>query len=220
MNFSFQRISLLAALVFLIPACGYSIAELKNMAGEGNVLAQFDLGQSYRLGYGVEPNKEEAFKWYLKSAEGGLPDAQHHVGVCYAKGFGVERDYQKAREWYLKSAENGYPLAFSKLGLVYLKGLGVPKDPQEAAKWYKQGVEKNVQSSLLTYGVMHMNGEGVERDYVKAYDLLTRARRHGGDTDLARGARIMLDKLISKMSEEEKDRAGVSPIPSWIFDPP
>lgn len=42
----------------------------------GRAQAQLELGHAYRLGLGVEPSLEEAYKWYKLAAQSGLPAAK------------------------------------------------------------------------------------------------------------------------------------------------
>jgi hypothetical protein len=62
----------------------------------------------YANGEGVEENKEEAFKWYEKSAKQNYPFAQYSLAICYEKGEGVEENLEKASYWYKKAYDNGY----------------------------------------------------------------------------------------------------------------
>jgi TPR repeat protein len=49
-------------------------------------------GVMYGKGEGVAKDDAEAFKWYLRAAERGLPAAQQIVGVRYYNGTGVKQD--------------------------------------------------------------------------------------------------------------------------------
>lgn len=53
-----------------------------------NAEEQFNLGNSYTKGEGVNQNLEKAFFWYTKSAEQGYRLAQHKLGNCYQFGWG------------------------------------------------------------------------------------------------------------------------------------
>ena len=58
---------------FLFTACGTmdekTAQHLALAAEQGNAEAQFDLGNCYCKGEGVEQDKAEAVKWYRKAAE-------------------------------------------------------------------------------------------------------------------------------------------------------
>ena len=55
------------------PACSRA-------AKQGDVLAQFGLGEMYAKGYGVPENDREAVKWFRLAAEQGHADAQFRLG--------------------------------------------------------------------------------------------------------------------------------------------
>ncbi|RUS29212.1 hypothetical protein BC938DRAFT_480923 [Jimgerdemannia flammicorona] len=66
-------------------------------------LAERDIGEAYYPlawcfyeGAGTRVNFEEAFAWFLRSAEDGRPLAQYRVATMYAKGEGVREDAQTA----------------------------------------------------------------------------------------------------------------------------
>jgi TPR repeat protein len=99
-----------------------TLSALLSLAAEaGNPSAQFNLGEMYILGKGVEMNPVKAFEWIQKgmllwilqnidqlsallspAAEAGLPEAQFHLGQILHKGKGVEANPAKAFEWYQK----------------------------------------------------------------------------------------------------------------------
>src|SRR6266542_4040823 len=76
-------------------------------AEAGDLDAQYNLGDCYRLGTGTAVDPQKAVEWYTKAAEGGHLTAQYSLGVCYRLGTGTAVDPQKAVEWYTKAAEGG-----------------------------------------------------------------------------------------------------------------
>ena len=88
----------------------------------------------YDQGFGVPKDYKEAVKWYRKSAEQGLADAQCNLGYMYDQGFGVPKNYKEVFKWYTKAAEQGDADAQHNLGLMYYNGEGVPKDYKLAVK--------------------------------------------------------------------------------------
>ena len=74
-----------------------------------------ELARVLTSGDGVAADNVEAFKWYLKSAEGGYPIAQGWLGVLYSSGHGVDRDLEKAKHWTSLGAENGDGFAINFL---------------------------------------------------------------------------------------------------------
>ncbi len=85
--------------------------QYKKLAGSGNAVAQFNLGNMYSEGQGVPQNEEAALKWYRKAAEQGNANAQYNLGVMYAYGRGTKKDDIEAAKWYQKAAEQGKTVA-------------------------------------------------------------------------------------------------------------
>ncbi len=77
-----------------------AIRELRPLAEQGDVLAQYNLGSMYSGGKGVPQDYAEAVKWYRKAAEQGMDEAQNNLGVMYANGLGVPQDYVLAHMWF------------------------------------------------------------------------------------------------------------------------
>lgn len=77
-------------------------------AEKGNADAQFSIGDLYYNGNcGLNANPEEAFKWYLKSAQQNHPTGLKRVGTRYIDGDGVEKDLDKAEEYLLRARDHG-----------------------------------------------------------------------------------------------------------------
>ena len=80
---------------------------LKALAEKGDAKAQYNLGEMYLRGEGVEKDEKEAVKWYRKAAEQNSALAQYDLGQMYEIGLGVEKDEKEAVKWYRKAAEQG-----------------------------------------------------------------------------------------------------------------
>lgn len=80
----------------------FSVAadKFRQLAEQGDVLAQFNLGSMYRQGQGVQQDDKQAVAWWTKAAEQGHTDAQDNLGLRYAKGEGVEQDWVQAYKWF------------------------------------------------------------------------------------------------------------------------
>jgi len=96
---------------------GLVFDELKPLAEQGSLLAQFYLGWCYKYGEGVKKDLAKAVDWLSKAAEQGYAPAQNALGFCYEFGDGVEKDLKKAIEWYTKAAEQGDARAQNNLAL-------------------------------------------------------------------------------------------------------
>lgn len=156
-----------------------ALSEYRRLAEQGDALAQFDLGQTYREGQGVKQNYAEAVMWYQKSAEQGHTNAQYNLGLIYANGQGVKQDKAEAVKWYQKAAEQGDAIAQYNLGLVYKDGQGVKQNYAEAVKWFQNSADQGVADANSNLAFIYENGQGVLQDYVKAMRLYKQAVKAG-----------------------------------------
>src|SRR4029453_15166404 len=94
----------------LVFAAGLAIAcsdldPLRLQAQLGGVDSQTGLPRRDSEGRGGRQDEAGAFRWYLRAASSGSPDAALVVAGRYLEGVGVERDDAKAVEWFERSAE-------------------------------------------------------------------------------------------------------------------
>jgi TPR repeat protein len=113
-----------------------ALREFQPLAEQGNISAQFNLGQMYRRRQGVPQDDKTAVKWYRLAAEQGYDRAQNNLGAMYDNGKGVLQDYKTAVKWYRLAAEQGDANAQSNLGVMYTNGKGVLQDYVRALMWY------------------------------------------------------------------------------------
>ena len=67
---------------------------------------EYNIGNFYEYGHGVDKDINEAIKWYTKSAEAGFTYGMTCLGDVYYNGTqGAEKDYDKAFYWYSKAAK-------------------------------------------------------------------------------------------------------------------
>jgi len=113
-----------------------ALKEWRPLAEQGNLFAQYDLGQMYRYGVGVPQNYKEAARWYRLAAEQGHFYAQFDLGWMYSDGKGVLQDDEEAARWYRLAAEQGHAPAQNNLGAMYWTGVGAPKDYIYSHMWF------------------------------------------------------------------------------------
>ena len=81
------------------------------LAELGDAICMTEVGDCYYSGsaesQNLHRNPDEAYKWYLKSAEGGYHWGYYNVGKCYVEGLGVAKDDNEARKWFRKAEELG-----------------------------------------------------------------------------------------------------------------
>jgi TPR repeat protein len=118
------------------------IEQVKEKAASGDAMAQYELGRRYDAGVGIDADDIEAMKWYLSSAQLGVPEAQLAVGDAYDLGWLKSQEGKKdALKWRLLAANQGLVEAQVRLAKQYLEGDGIPKDEKEGEKWFLKAAE-------------------------------------------------------------------------------
>ncbi|MBL0867496.1 sel1 repeat family protein [Pectobacterium carotovorum] len=133
-----------------------TLAEMQQLANNGNVDAQLALGDMYYDGDGIEEDYAQAKTWYMKAAGQGNAYAQLMLGDMYYNGDGVEKDYAQAKAWYTKSAEQGSAEAQYELGTMYFD----EKESAKAISWFKKAAEQGMPDAHFDLAVMYLNGVG------------------------------------------------------------
>jgi TPR repeat protein len=97
------------------------------------------MGWFYLNGVGVEQDREQAQRWYRKSARQGDPRAMFSLGqMAYD-----ERDYVDALVWFRRAADKGHARSLFWIGKLFWRGQGVPEDRKQARVLFqKAGAEK------------------------------------------------------------------------------
>jgi hypothetical protein len=110
--------------------------KLIQLANQGDVNAQHNLGVMYNIGRGVPQDYAQAAKWYRLAADQGYAPAQYFLAAMYRNGEGVPQDYGQAVKWSRLAADQGHANAKIILGLMYEDGQGVPQDNVLAHMWF------------------------------------------------------------------------------------
>ena len=98
---------------------GSALASIrKELAEQGHVRSQYNLGVRYARGEGVIQDYKEAVKWFRLAAEQGDAQAQYKVGRSYAIGEGVFQNAEEAVKWFRLAAEQGHATALGRLRLI------------------------------------------------------------------------------------------------------
>jgi cell division septation protein DedD len=101
-----------------------AISEWRPLADAGDADAQFNLGQAYKLGRGVQPDLRAATDWYRKAAAQGHQRAEDNLGlVMFQQG-----DRANAMGYLQRSAARGEPRAQYLVGTALFNGDLAGKD--------------------------------------------------------------------------------------------
>lgn len=145
-----------------------ALREFRSAAGQGDEIAQYNLGIMYKRGLGVAVNRSEAVKWYRLAAEQGFPEAQYALGVSYFLGEGVGKNEAEGLRLFRLAADGGFDEAQIALGLLYEDNHPVLAKESElspipnstkAADWYRKAAEQgNVDAQYYLAKVLDNSG--------------------------------------------------------------
>jgi len=97
---------------------GTALQGWRNLAEIGDVEAQYNLGNLYRVGHGFTENDKTAVKWYTLAAKQGHASAQYFLGWMYADGEGVIQDNVRAHMWLNIAASSGNKTAAQNRDII------------------------------------------------------------------------------------------------------
>jgi GAF domain/PilZ domain/Sel1 repeat len=80
---------------------------IQQLAGQGDPVAQFEVGARYATGENVPQDYSQALIWFSKAAEQGNVAAQATLGAYYWAGRGVPQDLSKAYYWAILAEAGG-----------------------------------------------------------------------------------------------------------------
>ena len=127
--------------VGIAPDLDQAAAWYREAAEQGLADAQFNLGNLYRTGRGVDKDPRRAVVWYLKAATQGMPVAQYNLALSYDTGVGAAQNHTVAAKWYRRAAKQGEIDAMLGLAALYRQGLGIDGDREAAVAWYRRAAE-------------------------------------------------------------------------------
>jgi len=80
-----------------------ALAEFQPLADDGDITAQYYMGELYLKGQGVPQDFEKAVEWFALAAEYGHGHAQANLGALLTLGLGTRRDLETAYYWQILS---------------------------------------------------------------------------------------------------------------------
>lgn len=151
-------------------------------ANLGDGACMFYIGHIYSMGYGVQENDEEAFKWFKKSAEvWKAPAAKYRLAQHYLNAWGTPENLPEAFRLFREAAEHNYDRAQERLGACYYYGYGTQINYQEAFLWYRKAAEQGLAQAQDKLGCCYKYGEGINQDAKIAVYWFTQAADQGNE---------------------------------------
>jgi TPR repeat protein len=134
----------------------------------------FNLGNLYSFGLGVDQDYARAFEYYLSSAKGGNLLAAQILGDFYRDGLGTTQDYEQAIKWYAKVAvvevdelqeveilnncTDHISKAQYQLALLYKEGLGVVRNSTKTIEWFTRAALNGHKEAKIELELLHAFG--------------------------------------------------------------
>jgi hypothetical protein len=98
-----------------------AIEACRTAAEEGDLQAQFEIGEFYYQGERVERDIEKALEWFEQASIQGHPGAQYQLGLMHFQGEGVTRNLPQAYIILKMAAVNGEEAAMDASDRVALQ---------------------------------------------------------------------------------------------------
>jgi len=143
----------------------------------GHTASQYYIGMylSEWLPY-ERQNKEEGFRWLLRSAENGRLSAQVEVAKRYEKGIGTKKNKEEAQKWYEVAADNGDASSALHTAKAYYNGEnGAIYDLEKAIAYYKKAAEFGDAEAQLFLATSYRDGNRVEIDDEEAFKWFSKS---------------------------------------------
>lgn len=160
------------------PVAGYNW--IRRAAHEGDVYAQYVLGNLYAEGRGTAVKPDRAIYWWRQAAKGDNRDAQYKLGRAYLEGKLVARDDVAAVHWLTKAAQQGNADAEYLIGKMYLDGDAVAQDKLLARDWLDRAARQGHSEAINVLRGLAAVVNATTMVYSQSTDEL-KARAHAGD---------------------------------------
>ena len=149
------------------------------LARDGDVDAQFNLGTLYENGLGVAPDAEQAARWYRAAASRRVDLAR--LALARLQRIGAlepepDEDQIKLLE---TAARRGLAEAQFELGVAYDHGIGVTQNHATAAGWYHRAAEQGLTDAQYNLATLYDEGLGTPHDIERARHWYMRAADAG-----------------------------------------
>ncbi len=115
------------------------LQELRALAEQGDVTAQYSLGANYASGDQAPQDLTEAARWFSRAAAQGHPASQGMLGAYYWAGRGVPQDLKKAYFWSALANAGGDAPSHYRLAAIAsrLSRAEVVAAQQRASDWIR-----------------------------------------------------------------------------------
>ena len=152
---------------------------MRELAENGDIHAQYFMGELYRDGPLLPPDWVMARYWFDKAAKQGYVAAQYALGKLYLSDDASVHDSELGIQWLEHAAYNGNHDASYRLGKEYMRGEAVRKDTRKAMDHIYTSAQAGNPHAQYLLGKLLLQGKMVERDKEEGIQWLSQAAEQG-----------------------------------------
>ena len=156
-----------------------AVESMRELAENGDIHAQYFMGELYRDGPLLPPDWVMARYWFDKAAKQGYVAAQYALGKLYLSDDASVHDPELGIQWLEYAAYNGNHDASYRLGKEYLKGEVVRKDTRKAMDHIYTSAQAGNPHAQHLLGKLLLQGKVIDQDKEESIQWLTRAAEQG-----------------------------------------
>ena len=156
-----------------------AVESMRELAENGDIHAQYFMGELYRDGPLLPPDWVMARYWFDKAAKQGYVAAQYALGKLYLSDDASVHDPELGIQWLEYAAYNGNHDASYRLGKEYLKGESVRRDTRKAMDHIYTSAQAGNPHAQYLLGKLLLQGKAVERDKEAGIQWLSQAAEQG-----------------------------------------
>ncbi|MBP5715359.1 MAG: SEL1-like repeat protein [Prevotella sp.] len=145
-----------------------SVDYLRKSASQGNIDAQFELGEAYFYGHGVGKDYLEALKWYNLAAAKGHTESTYSIGYIYYKGYHDKegkRNPAEAMKWFRKVSDD--KRAQFLIGSMFRWGDGTHENIDSSMVWYLRAAGQDYAPAQKALGDIYYEGKKIRKKIVQ-----------------------------------------------------
>ncbi|BET21475.1 hypothetical protein RGT18_10630 [Solobacterium moorei] len=129
------------------------------------------VGVMLENGIGCSADAEQAYRYYVQSADLGSLSGMANLSLCMLEGKGCEKDIPKGLLWMDKASVKGNGIASTLMGDYYQEGKYVVQDYLQAATYYERGMQQKYAPAIFKLAKMYEYGYGITKDLHKSKEL-------------------------------------------------
>jgi len=133
-------------------------------AEQGLSDANYELGECYYFGNGVEEDEPHAFEYYqIATVSGEVIKIGQHAGQ-FTNEFMKKDDPIKQAKWTMLAAKMGRRRSMLELGKLYQDGTGIKKDIKKAFSWIQKSADAGLNDAYFKLSECYRLGKGVTKN--------------------------------------------------------